>query len=215
MKKVYLIRHLQRIDGDDGTVDETSEWNTRYRTEYESNPYIIQNSSVDTLKTNLLTTNSNDNFDDFFIVTSPFLRCIQTSLLIANKLDMSYDKIKVHYGLSELNDGFTVFPAYTTQSIYDQTLQYLRTKDLQHTFDVINDDYKGGNAQEDSEYFKRVKNAASDIKKIYNKTIICTHAYSAETFGKAQMKYNDVVDITELIGVQDGGKKYKKYYLKK
>jgi broad specificity phosphatase PhoE len=239
------IRHLQRIDDlEDYRKPEYKEgWkNNTNKLKYKENPYLCvesDNCGVDKMILNF--NEIRDDYKDFFIISSPFLRCIQTSLLVADALEINKNNIKIDFSLGEINsEGLFCGGAYETEIIYKLSLEYLQFPD--DKFEIINRNYKGGSYEDDwnmnndpnfvntdKDYYKRIN---AELKSLNESTewkdkniIICTHndalrdiTCTNPTTGKkidtAKIGYNRVVNLNECNLSLQGGSNYKLKYLK-
>ena len=97
---IYMVRHLERIDSEeDVTREETEKWN-KIKKEYLNriNPYLQKKTKINKIVENL------EDIHIDHIICSPYLRCIQTAMLIANSTDVNIiDKtINIDYRLGEI-----------------------------------------------------------------------------------------------------------------
>ena len=125
---IYITRHLQRIDDTDSAISVNAvKWNKIYskNSQFFNNPYLVDK-AFSTININNVIKNfknrteSGENLakEIDIIITSPFLRCLETSILLrdkinklkkeANKLKEEANKsdyidhIEINYGLSEI-----------------------------------------------------------------------------------------------------------------
>jgi len=104
MKCSYLIRHSERIDFAYPNI-----WkNTKRYQENHKDPYITKNGILLVRKAMLKIINdikNNDNYVPDYIYSSPFVRCIETSIVISSIVNSIFKKrplIRIEYGLREL-----------------------------------------------------------------------------------------------------------------
>ncbi len=102
-----MTRHLERIDSEDASAAQSRRWITIDKKSelYQYNPYITDVNYEDNPK--------NRQYKQMFvesgvdvIVSSPFLRCMQTALIIANAMGIRH--INIDFGLSEVVDNTTI-----------------------------------------------------------------------------------------------------------
>jgi len=224
-----VVRHLTRIDDIDFVPEKQIEF--RNNTDQLNNPFIFDEkfndeglsdvkyeASVEIITINLIKKLSNkitENFNNYTIFSSPFLRCIQTALHIAFKLNITLDNIKIDFNLGEHNDKFLFETPYNPEKIYKQSLKYLNeiNKIDVTTFDIINNTYTGNDVELENEYNTRLHTEINSIFNEHSNFIICTHNYALETFNVKSMQYGEVYDLNEII-IKTGGlniKYYNKY----
>jgi broad specificity phosphatase PhoE len=123
---IFVTRHLQRIDTEDSEKRENAQqWNKNdsKNPSYIDNPYLVDKAfapdNIDRVIANFKDGDESGvrvakNID--IIITSPFMRCLKTSILLKDKInslkdesDVKIDKIFVNFGLSEIVDDAT-FP---------------------------------------------------------------------------------------------------------
>ncbi len=199
--KLYLTRHLQRIDdGSDSSRELAIRWNTvdSKNPNFVINPYLSDYS--DKYVTNVVSKIS-DPID--VIVSSQFLRCMQTAIKIANqlnKLGSPVYNILIDFGLSEFVDEFTFYnipdSQINIQSVYNFSLAQFSPED-QARFRIIDSNPQLINYESEEDYGLRIKSTLSDIyDKFPNKKIlIVTHAFSYYPFSGRELKYTDVFVI--------------------
>lgn len=122
----YVFRHLHRIDDDSAQFNPmVRQWNDTpmLRNTYRYNPYLgnLPTQIVDDLQNHTEYKGTIKR-----IVVSPFLRCMQTALYLANLFDI--DTITVDYRLSEF--GQAIDPAridgtLLLAQIFDQSMEYI------------------------------------------------------------------------------------------
>lgn len=219
MAQIFLTRHFQRVDDSDSSLVMSRKWNETDRKikEFEFNPYLS-----DVVKTNNITDTVLDKIDKDkidIVISSPFLRCMQTAKLLMDKLNESptrtnkITKIKIHFGLSEIIDTEFIFYAYKDQNalniseIYDFSLSQFN--DLERNLfekvdtenNIINNEVDTLGNEDD--YHNRIKTTLVDISvKYYNKNIlVVTHADSYKKFNDAGKRfgYNDIFPITDKL----------------
>ena len=112
---IFITRHFERIDGDknNATINEKNIWFSLSSLKNPKN--IIEKNDLMYINANPFSINHNQkvylskvissigNYKIDIIISSPFIRCIQTALKI--KKDLKYaGKIHVNYGLAEFID---------------------------------------------------------------------------------------------------------------
>lgn len=213
MSNIYLVRHLDRIDNEDCSLEETKLWNSTFRKEYiyQINPYICKSNN----KLELLIKNLGDvKFDH--IICSPFLRCVETAILIKNNYpNITNKEININFNLSELIcEDFSFTVPLNIQDIYLHTKKYLIEHNSDYKLIDYNTELKFDSYETDEEYNLRIKKAIRDINEKFKGNILIVTHRDALNIG---MKYGFVYNIK--LDVLDGGyyQKYLKYkgkYLK-
>ena len=125
-RKVLITRHLERIDdGSDSSIDLMRKWNTvdRKNPEYHINPYISDINSLHKLVSKL----QSQPYCVDYVISSPFLRCVQTAILISHQLNSTQKQrqshcgihnINIDYRLAEWNDSVLFDVPYNTDVIF-------------------------------------------------------------------------------------------------
>ena len=121
-----ICRHLHRIDDDSAQSNPmVRQWNCTpiIQTTYRHNPYLgnLPNRIIDDLK-------NHAKYRGMIrrIFVSPFLRCMQTALYLANQLDI--DMITVDYRLAEFGraiDPMRTDGTLSLTQIFDQSMEYI------------------------------------------------------------------------------------------
>lgn len=211
---LYLVRHLDRIDNEDCGLEETRLWNSTYRKDYlfQINPYLCKsNNKLKKIMDNL-TLQGNPSFDH--IICSPFLRCIETAILIKNNYPNIKDtKININFNLSELVCEDYLFKMPTDiATIYNHSKKYLEANYKDYELNELNIDLKFDDFETDENYEKRIKAILKEIKSKYSGNIlIVTHKDALNL----NMKYGEIYKLSESVNL-DGGyyQKYLKYKAK-
>ncbi len=198
--KLYLTRHLQRIDdGSESSREQAVRWNLTdsKNPNFIINPYLSDYADrhVDLVVRKL------PKID--VIVTSPFLRCMQTSLKIFNKLKESGSAIQtiyVDFGLSEIVEEYNFYtltePKLNIQSIYDFSLQQL-TLEQQSLFTVMDPTPSIIEFENDEQYELRIKSTLLQIYRTFIglNVLIVSHAYSYKPIAGRELRYTDVFEL--------------------
>ena len=209
---VYLIRHLDRIDNDDCSIDEMRKWNSTHRKEYifRVNPYICQsNNKLNKLVENLIS-KGNPEFDH--IICSPFLRCIETAILVKNKYANIKNKtINIEFNLSEfLCEDFGFIKPIDIKTVYEHSKSYLAANYKDFELNNINTTLMLTEYETDEEYTARIQKVLAEIKSKYSGNIlIVSHKDALEL----NMKYGEVykLNIPEQLDEKLKGGYYNKY----
>lgn len=233
LTNLYLTRHLQRID-DTGSNDIALElkWNTIDSKILNFNPYLSDKAYTDENINKLINNLSIEvalNID--IIITSPFLRCLQTSLIIYKKINElkshnkkpKLTKIQVNFCLSEFIDNFIFFDVeepINIENIYNQSINYLQSNNIDiEVFNIIPNDSTLINFESEQDYSKRI---ISCLNSIYNDNIgknilIITHACSSKVLGNPkELEYTQVIQVekSKILSVDNDLTTIKKKYLK-
>ena len=129
--KIYMVRHLERIDDVDYVNKETNDWKKISSAEplYKINPYLISTPSIELIIKNL------EAKDIDYIICSPFLRCIQTAILIANSsADSKHKIIYIDYRLGEIFDDY-LFPTKPLD------LEIIYTHSIKHISEILSSSF--------------------------------------------------------------------------
>jgi hypothetical protein len=220
-RNIYMVRHLERIDGDDGTRDETKEWNSGNKITYKENPYLIQRPSIQKIIDNL----RGKHIDH--IVCSPFLRCIQTAILISNssEVDIANRNIIINFELGELASidmGLTL--PLDLEKIYAQSKDYLSKKGIVTEFPFDESHINPlvfAEDETDDQYNLRILNVMRDMfKKLSGNILFVTHSDAVIPFNNGRrMNYGIIYSIPEeIVGkvedVDSEESTYERKYLK-
>ena len=241
---IYLTRHLQRID-DTGSRDKTLELKWRSEDEkdirYKINPYLVDKAKDPENIQDVLKEIPIENIN--VIISSPFLRCIQTSLLLRNQInklkeDAHLEPIKqihINFGLSEIIDDALFHPVKTPiniRKIFEFSKYYLTTNenltpDLLLESECLPEilhneiDLTKNPEDENEQYIKRIKQTLRQIYEKYSgqNILIVTHADTGVIFPPfKKLNYNDhrVIHIDPKYITQSGGlsNNFKSKYLK-
>lgn len=213
---IFITRHLERMDYQYNNASEghISLWN-KHKSEDEYfilNPYI-----TDTINHKIIDEEIKKLPKIDIIITSPFLRCMQTSLFYAKKIN--YDKpIHVHFDLGDIYNLQSLRLYETNLIRYPINLYKIYNHSLHHIHGdkdkfIMDNDTNNIIQKEETfdEYYIRLKcTIKSIIAKYKNQNIlIVSHAYSIVPFNenKERMVYNKIYEITNNIFK----KKYMKY----
>jgi len=216
---IYLTRHLPRVDAglEITSLEMVRKWATIDKLDINNreNPYLSDNigSNIATLTGNL----SDKNID--VIISSPFLRCIQTALKIKPNT-----KIYIDYGLSELISDYEYNLTngnFDIEALYQHSLSKL-TEEERSYLQVLNRTPSIIQNESDPDYNKRIIDTVNRINDTYTdkNILLVSHAYSSGAYQKPDLKYSEVVKIVSRVpGSSSGGgacddKKYEMKYLK-
>ena len=239
---IYLTRHLQRID-DSGSRDKTLEQKWRNEDEkdirYKINPYLADIAKDPHNIKNVLEKIPIENIN--VIISSPFLRCIQTSLLLQNQINIIKEaarldpikQIHINFGLSEIMDDDVFYPVKTPiniRQIFEFSKCYLSANEglapdllleSECLPEICHNEIDFTKNPEDEQYRIRIKQTLHQIYKKYSgqNILIVTHADTGVIFSPfKKLNYNDhrVIhidpkDITQSGGMSDN---FKSKYLK-
>lgn len=221
--KMFMVRHLKRIDiTDDQSTKEYKEWVVQKNDyNYLINPHldVSKEINIESLRDNL------EEVHIDHIVCSPYVRCIQTAILVVNSpdLDIGDKTIHIDYKLGELVDESYLFRVpLNIESVYLHSRKYIEEKfnTLPHT---LNDE---GNAplifsdfETREQYNKRILDELKNIREKYTgNVLVVTHADAYKqfnTYSKA-MEYTKVykINLEAMGGYREKYIKYKTKYLK-
>ena len=227
---IYLTRHLPHVDA--GLSITSSEMVRKWATidskdiNNKHNPYLSDNisSNIDTLTGNL----TDKNID--VIISSPFLRCIQTALKIKES-SPKITKIYIDYGLSELitNYDFTLSnDSFDIEAIYQDSLTKLSEQEKSY-LQLLNRTPNTIQNENDNDYvsdypYPRYYTRITDTVRRINDTntdkniLLVSHAYSSNAYQKLDLAYSQVVEIVSRTpgggGKESEDETYKMKYLK-
>lgn len=218
MSKIFMIRHLERIDVDDASPAECRLWGSTHSKDplFKMNPYIIKSEN----KLPKLVSNLNETgvvIDS--VVCSPFLRCIETAVLLVNSSDKFKDKIiNIDFNLSEfLNSDyeFQRFPL-DVKEIYEHSKSYIQTSlaGKEYTLNELNTDLVMHASEEEAAYRARIDKVLKELRsKCSGNILIITHAdaYVPYNAARQQMKHGMVYELDIPASEGAGGGYYKKY----
>jgi broad specificity phosphatase PhoE len=212
--KMFMIRHLERIDMSDNTRSpEFEEWK-KIREDYDIkiNPYLDTHISISRLVENL-----EDKKIDH-IVCSPYVRCIQTAILVVNSRELNITDKTIHIDnkLGELVHPSLLFEKpHVVDRVFENSKRFVEEKYSSMTFTLDNSDNLPLTFEEfetDEEYDKRILNELKEIRRKYSGNIlIITHADAHKQF-TADRKGMDFGRVYNINLDMDGG--YKQKYLK-
>ena len=214
LPKIFMVRHLERIDySDNPSSKEFKEWlSQKSDYNYLINPYLDAEISIGRLRENL----EEKHIDH--VICSPYVRCIQTAILITNSPDLNIvDKtIHIDYKLGELvNEIFSFRVPLDVETVYTHSKKYIEEKfntitlslDNSNNTPLIFTDY-----ETDEQYDKRILDELTNIRERYSGNIlVITHADAYKQFNAERkgMDYGRVYNIN--LGV---GGSYREKYLK-
>ena len=204
MTEVYLTRHLERVDDDDSQT-----WEGRQT--YKFNPYL--NNTISSVK---LLGNLPNTIET--IISSPFIRCVQTAIIVAKNKNINV--IFIDYRLGETNDVEWIFDgnAYKPNDIWIETQKYILSIQKQPnlsyditniTFNITGTEYEGGEDEvpngDETLYNIRMRDALFDITQKNTNTLIVSHSNSLR-FSKPgkSLAYAEVVQITSDMFIPKG-----------
>jgi hypothetical protein len=239
---IYLTRHLQRID-DTSSYDKTLELKWRNVDEkdirYKINPYLVDIAKDPKNIQDVLKKIPSKTIN--VIISSPFLRCIQTSLLLRNQINKLKEEdhlepikqIHINFGLSEIIDDAIFYPVTTPiniREIFEFSKDYLSANEglspdilleSECIPEIYDDEIDFKKTPEDEKYRVRIKQT---LHKIYEKysgqnILIVTHADSGIIFPPfKKLDYTDhrVIHVNPKDITQSGGlsNNFKSKYLK-
>lgn len=202
---IYLTRHLPRVDAglEITSLEMTRKWATIDSSGINNkhNPYLSDNigSYIAKLNDNLVDKNIN------VIISSPFLRCIQTALKI-KELTPRITKIYIDYGLSELisNVDFDLTNnSLDIEALYQHSLTKLSEEEksylevLNRTHSTIQNEDNNNFESEYPEYYSRIRNTVDRINDTNTdkNILLVSHAYSSNSYQKPDLAYSQVVKI--------------------
>jgi broad specificity phosphatase PhoE len=235
---LYLLRHFERIDHSGANNKKLKEnWDLidSKKNIFNHNPYLSdkayceKNINKVTKQISLI-----EHID--IIIVSPFLRCLQTSLILMDKINelkknknlKQIDNIYVNFGLgefiNELNFNDIQLP-YDIEKIYNNSIEYLLENKQNTPFILFNKLPNVIIEYENNEtYIQRIKKTLENIYNNFtNKNIlIITHAYSYMILGpEKKLNYYEVIKINNNFFQTSNHKefynkyiKYKKKYLR-
>jgi broad specificity phosphatase PhoE len=214
---IYISRHLQRVDDIKSNNKQQIIWDTQdsKNIEFKINPYLSDKAYEPYNIDKIINAFPACNID--IIITSPFLRCIQTSFILLdrinelktiNKLKL-INKILVNFKLSEIVNE-CMFPIekipLNIQDIYDFSIKNIKTSNK------LLDLYESTNCyiydETDNDYYKRIKQAINEIKSQFpgKNILIVTHSDSGKIFINKDLSYLQIIKIPD-----DFMRKYLKY----
>ncbi len=197
---MLITRHLQRIDGVDMSTDEGKEWTLlcKNNPEFTRNPYLSKINGADRVTSKIISLKGRPDI----IITSPFLRCLETAVLLAKRLNINSKSIYVDFNLGEWNASH-LYPTrpYNSMETYNHSLKYIEDE----LGPVINSSYKGDAYEEIGPYTDRVHKEVIRLGALpqINKFNILLISHSCSTKGLIKsvelgyaMKYEDVIDLS-------------------
>lgn len=226
---INLLRHFERID-DSGANNKKIEekWkqiNSKNKI-FLHNPYLSDKAYDKNNILKVINQIPNIQLIDE-IICSPFLRCLQTSLIMRNEINQlkTNEKkilnIKVDFGLSEYFDKnafYDIELPYNIMNVYNNSIQYLKENNFNVLFEIINPNPNIIRKYENCDiYIQRIKNTINDIcEKFKNKNILLiSHAYSYMIIEPLKtLKYYEPIKINTKILNETNDEKYKSKYLK-
>jgi len=178
----YIIRHSERID----YADESFWKQTRRYTENSNDPTITKRGiKLASDATKKILNNMNGSLNKYsYIYSSPFARCIDTSIIIATYLNIIREKrgispirIRIDYGLREFNPIPLRNLMDNEMSIGSIIMRYRNHVMLFDTFYESSDSFDDMK-QSSLNPMNEVYRPLDAMEKIYNNdhhSIICTH----------------------------------------
>jgi broad specificity phosphatase PhoE len=199
--KIFLTRHLQRID--DGS-DSSREFAVRWNTTDSKNPNFIINPYLSDYADRHVSSVVDKITEPInYIVSSPFLRCMQTALKISNELIRRgniISNIYIDFGLSEIVEEFNFYTVpdsrLNIQSVYDFSLEQFNQTDREK-FIILDSNPQIINFETDETYGQRIKQTLNKIyRKFTNSNIlVVSHAYSYVPLNGKELRYLDLFYI--------------------
>jgi broad specificity phosphatase PhoE len=215
LPKMFMVRHLERIDvTNNQSTEEYKKWLKQSNDyNYLINPYLDTEISVSRLGENL------EDIKIDHIICSPYVRCMQTAILIINNLGLNIINKTIHidYKLGELVDEAFFFRVpLNIESVYLHSKKYIEEKFNMLSFtldDKDNEPLIFTNYESMEEYNKRILDELKVIREKYSGNIlVITHADAFKQFNteRKRMEYGRVykIDLDRL----EGG--YKQKYMK-
>jgi broad specificity phosphatase PhoE len=197
-----MIRHLDRIDGDDCSVPEMKLWNSTHRKDpmFKINPYICKSQN----KLSSLVKSLNENGVEINrVFCSPFLRCIETAILLTNSCDKIKDKtINIDFNLSEfLNEDLMFTYPVDLKAIYEHSKSYLSANfsDKPYTLKELKTDLTMESSESEEAYKVRINTEVKFLRNNYEGNIlIVTHADAYRQYNSEDknMKYGEVYELS-------------------
>jgi broad specificity phosphatase PhoE len=200
---IYIVRHLDRIDEDDCDIESSRKWNGIDRLQYinKINPYICKtNNKLNKIIVNL---NATEPTIDY-IICSPFLRCIETAILIKNNYANILDKtINIDFNLSEFivrYYGFTI--PINISEVYEHSKSYLTSNYSDYLLNELNTELSFDKYETDEEYTERINKVMTDIKLKYSgkNVLVVTHKDALNL----NMRYGEVYKLNEDLTFSGG-----------
>jgi broad specificity phosphatase PhoE len=217
---IYLSRHLQRID-DSGANNREIEkkWNETDSkiSEFIINPYLSDKAFESANIQKLIDSFPAETID--IIITSPFLRCMETSIKLQkeiNKLKESQYKnpinqIHINFQLSEIIDDITFYSVempLNIEKIFNFSKKYLIEKYKNNIcpeiFIIDKSEFQTIHDISEEKYFERIKTGLENIYIKYNglNILVITHAHSGIIFELKPINYTHIIHIDpKLIGI--------------
>jgi broad specificity phosphatase PhoE len=234
MPKIYMVRHLERIDVTNRpSSKEYKEWNETKKKDYKYliNPYL----DIDTeISIGRLTSNLDGVHIDH-IVCSPYVRCIQTAILIVNLpgIDIMDKTIHIDYKLGEfVDESYSFKVPLNIEDVYSHSRTYIKEKFNTKEYVLDNKDNKGNTSriicdfETREKYNKRILDELKNIREKYTgNVLVVTHADAYKQFNKdkIEMNYGKIyqidhakiyqIDLDAVGGYREKYIKYKTKYL--
>jgi broad specificity phosphatase PhoE len=197
-----MIRHLDRIDGDDCSIQEMRLWNSTHRKDkmFQINPYICKSSNK--LQSILKSLRENGVQIDH-IICSPFVRCIETAILVSNNSDLVKDKtIHIDFNLSEfLNEDLMFTFPVDIKEIYEHSKSYLASTKFEegtYTLKDLKTDLIMESSESEVAYKTRVDTEIKSLRgSLAGNILVVTHADAYRQYNSSDksMKYGEVYEL--------------------
>ena len=204
MRHFSLMRHLYRIDCESSNnIQQERKW---YKEDYNDknfkyNPYLSDRSYELADK---VVSEISEEIDT--IVTSPFLRCIQTAFIMRDKLNQKQNTnittIYVHFGLSEIVNYYTTFYGYSIDEsslkvemnkIFEFSLSYLSEEQRKDVVVIFSSPEFFYNEDNDS-YTERIRSAFYYISEKFKDNSVLAVGHRSSHY--LNIEYGQVHNIT-------------------
>ena len=202
MSKTFMIRHLDRIDGDDCSIKEMRLWNSTHSKDkiFQINPYICKSNNK---LQSLLKTLTENGVEINHIVCSPFLRCIETAILVSNNSPLIKDKtIHIDFNLSEfLNEDLMFTFPVEIKDIYEHSKSYLASTKFEegtYTLKDLKTELRMETSESEEAYKVRVDTEIKSLRgSLSGNILVVTHADAYRQYNSSDksMKYGEVYEL--------------------
>jgi len=159
-------------------------WNSQNKILYRNNPYITYNNKFNEMKNNILKKMPNLNATTI-IITSPFLSCIQTGLLLSEMSNFNFNlnnhnnnncNMYVDYRLGEINNKKILSnkETYLSEKILKSSEHFLNRK-----FKILDNSYNECSDETIHDYNTRIMKTMFTIHEKFadHNVIIISHRY--------------------------------------